>query len=120
MSLIEKAEAAIDQEQAAEMQKKLKKNGFLTFNDYLTSMEQMKKMGGIGSILNMLPGVGSKMKDIEGMVDESALERTKSIILSMTPQERTNPAILNVSRKKPYCQRRRGGYSGGQPSCKAV
>lgn len=98
MSLIEKAEAAIDQEQAAEMQKKLKKMDF-DFNDYLTSMEQMKKMGGIGSILNMLPGVGSKMKDIEGMVDESALERTKSIILSMTPQERTNPAILNVSRK---------------------
>ena len=85
-------------EQAAEMQKKLKKMDF-DFNDYLTSMEQMKKMGGIGSILNMLPGVGSKMKDIEGMVDESALERTKSIILSMTPQERTNPAILNVSRK---------------------
>ena len=98
MSLIEKAEAAIDQEQAAEMQKKLKKMDF-DFNDYLTSMEQMNKMGGIGSILNMLPGVGSKMKDIEGMVDESALERTKSIILSMTPQERTNPAILNVSRK---------------------
>ena len=98
MSLIEKAEAAIDQEQAAEMQKKLKKMDF-DFNDYLTSMEQMKKMGGIGSILNMLPGVGSKMKDIEGMVDESALERTKSIILSMTPQERTNPGILNVSRK---------------------
>ena len=76
------------------------------FNDYLTSMEQMNKMGGIGSILNMLPGVGSKMKDIEGMVDESALERTKSIILSMTPQERTNPAILNVIPQKPYCQRR--------------
>ena len=80
------------------MQKKLKKMDF-DFNDYLTSMEQMKKMGGIGSILNMLPGVGSKMKDIEGMIDEKALERTKSIILSMTPQERSNPGILNISRK---------------------
>ena len=69
------------------------------FNDYLTSMEQMNKMGGIGSILNMLPGVGSKMKDIESMIDESAMDRTKAIILSMTPQERTNPGILNVSRK---------------------
>ena len=63
-------------------------------------MEQMNKMGGLGSILNMLPGVGSKMKDIEGMIDEKAMDRTKSIILSMTPQEaRSNPAILNISRK---------------------
>ena len=98
MSLIEKAEAAIDKEQAQDMQKKLKKMDF-DFNDYLTSMEQMNKMGGIGSILNMLPGMGSKMKDIEGMIDEKALDRTKSIILSMTPQERTNPSILNISRK---------------------
>ena len=98
MSLIEKAEAAFDQDQAAEMQKKLKKMDF-DFNDYLTSMEQMNKMGGIGSILNMLPGIGGKMKDIENMIDESALERTKAIILSMTAQERSNPGILNVSRK---------------------
>ena len=98
MSLIEKAEAAFDQDQAAEMQKKLKKMDF-DFNDYLTSMEQMNKMGGIGSILNMLPGIGGKMKDIESMIDEGALERTKAIILSMTAQERSNPGILNVSRK---------------------
>lgn len=98
MSLIEKAEAAIDQDQAAEMQKKLKKMDF-DFNDYLTSMEQMNKMGGLGSILNMLPGVGNKIRDLEGMIDESALDRTKAIILSMTKQERSNPAILNVSRK---------------------
>ena len=69
------------------------------FNDYLTSMEQMNKMGGIGSVLNMLPGVGSKMKDLEGMIDEKALDRTKAIILSMTPKERSNPGILNPSRK---------------------
>ncbi len=98
MSLIEKAEASIDKEQAQDMQKKLKKMDF-DFNDYLTSMEQMNKMGGIGSILNMLPGMGSKMKDIEGMIDEKAMDRTKSIILSMTPQERSNPSILNISRK---------------------
>mgnify|MGYP000584414353 CR=1 FL=1 len=98
MSLIEKAEAALDQDQAAEMQKKLKKMDF-DFNDYLTSMEQMNKMGGIGSVLNMLPGVGSKMKDLEGMIDEKALDRTKAIILSMTPKERSNPGILNPSRK---------------------
>ena len=98
MSLIEKAEAALDQDQAAEMQKKLKKMEF-DFNDYLTSMEQMNKMGGIGSILNMLPGIGNKAKDLEDMIDEKALDRTKAIILSMTPAERTNPGILNVSRK---------------------
>ena len=86
------------QEQAQEMQKKLKKMDF-DFNDYLTSMEQMNKMGGISSILNMLPGMGGKMKDIEGMIDEKAMDRTKSIILSMTPQERSNPNILNISRK---------------------
>ena len=98
MSLIEKAEAAVDQEKAQEMQKKLKKMDF-DFNDYLTSLEQMNNMGGISSILNMLPGVGGKMKDLEGMIDEKAMERTKSIILSMTPDERSNPSILNISRK---------------------
>lgn len=98
MSLIEKVEASVDREQAQEMQKKLKKMDF-DFNDYLTSMEQMNKMGGLGSVLNMLPGVGSKMKELEGMIDEKAMDRTKSIILSMTPQERSNPNILNISRK---------------------
>jgi signal recognition particle subunit SRP54 len=91
-------EASVDNDQAAEMQKKLKKMDF-DFNDYLTSMEQMNKMGGLGSILSMLPGVGGKMKDLESMIDEKAMDRTKSIILSMTPQERSNPSILNVSRK---------------------
>ena len=98
LTLIEKAEAALDQDQAAEMQKKLKKMDF-DFNDYLTSMEQMNKMGGIGSILNMLPGVGAKAKDLEDMIDEKALDRTKAIILSMTQKERSNPGILNISRK---------------------
>ena len=61
----------------------------------------MKNMGGISSVLSMMPGIGgSKMKDIEGMIDESALARTEAIILSMTPKERANPDILNPSRKK--------------------
>ena len=59
----------------------------------------MNKMGGIGSILNMLPGVGAKAKDLEDMIDEKALDRTKAIILSMTQKERSNPGILNISRK---------------------
>ena len=98
LSLIEKAEAAVDRDKAAEMSRKFKKMDF-DFNDYLTSMEQMNNMGGISSILRMLPGVGNKSKELEDMIDESAMERTKAIILSMTPQERSNPSILNVSRK---------------------
>jgi len=98
MSLIEKVEASVDKEKAQEMQKKFKKMDF-DFNDYLTSLDQMNNMGGIGSILSMLPGVGHKAKELEGMIDEKAMNRTKSIILSMTPQERANPSILNLSRK---------------------
>ena len=99
LSLIEKAEAAVDKEKAQEMSRKFRKMDF-DFNDYLDSMEQMNNMGGIGSILNMLPGVGSKTKELEDMIDEKAMDRTKSIILSMTPQERSNPSILNISRKQ--------------------
>lgn len=98
MSLIEKAQASFDEDQAREMEKKLKKAQF-GFDDFLTSMEQMKKMGGLSSILNMLPGMGGKLKDIEGMVDEKEIERKKAIIFSMTPKERANPDILNPSRK---------------------
>ena len=99
LSLIEKAEAAFDEKRAAEMQEKMRKASF-GFDDYLESMQQMKKMGGLESVLSMLPGMGGKMKDISGMVDEGALKKTESIILSMTPKERSNPDILNISRKQ--------------------
>ncbi len=100
MSLIEKAQANLDEAKAKEMEQKFKKANF-GFDDYLESMNQMKNMGGISSILSMMPGFGgSKMKDIEGMIDEKALARTEAIILSMTPKERSNPDILNPSRKK--------------------
>ncbi|MGI6069621.1 MAG: signal recognition particle protein [Blautia sp.] len=99
MSLIEKVESSIDQEKAKEMEQKLKKADF-GFDDYLESMKQMRNMGGISSVLNMLPGMGGKMKDIEGMIDEKDMARKEAIILSMTPQERSNPSILNVARKQ--------------------
>lgn len=100
MTLIEKAQANLDESKAREMEQKLKKASF-GFDDYLESMNQMKNMGGISSVLNMMPGFGgSKMKDIEGMIDESALAKTEAIILSMTPKERSNPDLLNPSRKK--------------------
>lgn len=98
MSLIEKAQANIDEDKAKAMEQKIKKASF-GFDDYLESMNQMKNMGGIQSVLSMLPGMGSQMKDIESMVDEGELARKEAIILSMTPKERSNPDILNVSRK---------------------
>lgn len=99
MSLIEKAQANIDEEKARDMEQKLKKAQF-GFDDYLESMNQVKKMGGISSVLSMMPGMGSKMPDIESAVDESKMARIEAIILSMTPKERANPDILNPSRKK--------------------
>ena len=100
MTLIEKAQANLDESKAREMEQNLKKASF-GFDDYLESMNQMKNMGGISSVLSMMPGFGgSKMKDIEGMIDESALAKTEAIILSMTPKERSNPDLLNPSRKK--------------------
>ena len=99
MSLIEKAQANIDESKAKEMEQKFKKAQF-GFDDYLESMNQMKNMGGISSILGMMPGLGGKMKDIESMVDEKDMVRKEAIILSMTAKERSNPEVLNISRKQ--------------------
>lgn len=98
MSLIEKAQANLDEEKAKEMEQKFRKNTF-GFDDYLESMNQMKNMGGLSSVLSMLPGIGSQAKDLESMVDEKELARKEAMILSMTPKERSNPDILNPSRK---------------------
>ena len=99
MSLIEKAQANIDEEKARNMEQKLKKAQF-GFDDYLESMNQLKNMGGISSVLSMMPGMGSKMKDLESAVDEKKMAGIEAMILSMTPKERANPDILNPSRKK--------------------
>ncbi|SEF40422.1 signal recognition particle subunit FFH/SRP54 (srp54) [Eubacterium ruminantium] len=95
-SLIEKAQEAIDEEQARKVEEKIRKATF-DFNDFLEQMEQMNKLGGISSILNMIPGMGSKMKNVE--IDEGAMDKPKAIIYSMTEEERCNPDIINVSRK---------------------
>ena len=97
LSLIEKAENAIDQEKAAELTQKLRKAKF-DFNDYIESMQQMKNMGGISSVLSMLPGIKGKQIDAD-MIDEKAMARNEAIIYSMTPKERANPDLLNPSRK---------------------
>lgn len=96
LSLIEKAEAEIDEEKAAEMAKKIKKAEF-DFNDFLEQMQQMKKMGGLSSILSMLPGMGLP-DNLD--IDDDALKGTEAIIYSMTIEERTNPGIINPSRKR--------------------
>ncbi len=97
LTLIEKAEAAVDEEKAKEMEKKFKKAEF-GFDDYLESMAQIRKMGGLEDVMNMIPGLGGQIKGAQ-MPDEKAIGRTEAIIYSMTPEERANPSLLNPSRK---------------------
>ena len=100
MSLIEKAQANIDEEKARSMEQKLKK-AQLGFDDYLESMNQMKNMGGMRKLLEMLPGMGGgQLKQIEDAMDEKKMAQIEAMILSMTPKERANPDLLNPSRKK--------------------
>lgn len=96
-SLIEKAQSAIDDEKAKEMEQKMKKASF-DFNDFLDSLEQMEKMGGMQDMLSMIPGMGNQLKNVE--IDEKQVNRPKAIVLSMTKEERANPGIINPSRKR--------------------
>ncbi len=97
LTLIEKAETALDEKKAAKLEEKLRKNKF-DLNDLLEQMQQVKKMGSMKDILSMLPGVGNKLRDVD--VDDSQLDRVQAIIYSMTPKERSNPDIINPSRKR--------------------
>ena len=97
LTLIEKAQQAVTEEDAKKMQQKLRENSF-TLEDYLEQFESMKKMGGLRSVMSMLPGVSGKIK--EGDLDEAKMERTKAIILSMTKKEREDPVIINANRKR--------------------
>ncbi len=100
LTLIDKAQANldIDEDKSRDMASRMKKGKF-DFEDYLESMKQMRNMGGIGSILSMMPGMGAKAADLEGMVDEKQLAHMEAIVLSMTPEERRNPKLLNPRRK---------------------
>ncbi len=99
LSLIEKVQADYDHEKAKELEQKIKKATF-GFDDYLEQMQQIKNMGGLSSVLSMLPGMGAQMKGLEDAMDEKALGRIEAMILSMTPAERSNPDLLNPSRKR--------------------
>ena len=98
-SLIEKAAAQVDEEQAKELSQKLRKAEF-DYNDFLSQMQQIKKMGGMGSILSMMPGVGSQLAGVDMDEGERSMHRVESIILSMTKEERANPGLINPSRKQ--------------------
>ena len=97
LTLIDKAQADFDETKAKELEKKLKKAEF-DFNDFLEQMQQVKKMGGIGDLLSMIPGMNKQMKGLE--IDEKQVSSTEAIIYSMTKAERSNPDILNPARKK--------------------
>ena len=99
LTLIEKAQEDMDLEKAKEMEQKLKKKKEFDFNDYLDSFMQVKRMGGLGSLMNMMPGMNNQMKGAMDQLDEKQIDRIQAIILSMTPEERSKPSILNPSRK---------------------
>jgi signal recognition particle subunit SRP54 len=97
LSLIEKAEAAYDDKQAEELEKKMREQTF-DLNDYMEQFDQIKKMGSMEQLLSMIPGLSANLKDVQ--IDERQLDRMKAIIQSMTPQERRKPELLNASRRK--------------------
>ena len=97
VSLVERAQEQFDEVEAKRIEAKIKKNKF-DYNDFISQMEQIKKMGDIKSLLNMIPGLGKAMKDVD--IDNSAYTKIECIIQSMTPKERANPELMNLSRKK--------------------
>lgn len=99
LSLIEKAQDAVTEEQAKKLEKKFRENSF-TLGDFLEQFDAIKKMGPIGDILQMIPGVGTKLKISENDIDEKKIARMKAIIQSMTEKERNDPSIINSNRKK--------------------
>ncbi|MBQ4551470.1 MAG: signal recognition particle protein [Clostridia bacterium] len=98
LTLIENATQAMDEEKSEKLSKQLMSAKDLNLEDFLEQMQQMKKMGPLSSILGMMPGIGSKLKDVE--IDDNAMKKPEAIIRSMTPKERRNPDLLNASRRK--------------------
>jgi signal recognition particle subunit SRP54 len=101
VSLVEKAQEQFDQEEARKLSKKIAKNQF-NFEDFLSQIQQIKKMGNIKELASMIPGVGKALKNLD--MDDDAFKGIEAIIHSMTPDERANPAILNGSRRKRIAQ----------------
>ena len=97
VSLVERAQEQYDEKEARRLQKKIAKNQF-DFNDFLNQIAQIKKMGNIKDLVSMIPGVGKAVKDLD--IDDNAFKSIEAIIYSMTPKERSNPDIINSSRRQ--------------------
>ena len=97
VSLVEKAQEQFDAEEARKLQKRIAKDQF-DFNDFVTQIQQIKKMGNVKDLMAMIPGVGKAVKDLD--IDDNAFKGIEAIIKSMTPGERVNPVVLNGSRRK--------------------
>ena len=97
LTLIEKAQNAVSEEEALKLEKKFRENSF-DFEDYLSQLQNLKKMGSLKDIIEMIPGLGSKLKGVD--IDENQLKKNKAIIQSMTPKERRNPDLIKSSNKK--------------------
>jgi len=98
LTLVEKAQNAFSEEEAKKLEEKFRKNSF-TLEDYLVQMDQIKKMGNLGDIINMIPGMGNKLKGANLNVNDKDLARVKAVIQSMTPRERTDPSVIKASHK---------------------
>jgi signal recognition particle subunit SRP54 len=99
VSLVERAQEAYDEKEAVKLAQKLEKDAF-TLEDFLDQMQQVKKMGPLGNVISMIPGLGGAAKDAQAAIDRGELARVEAIIRSMTPKERTDPGILNASRRR--------------------
>ena len=99
VSLVERAQEAYDEKEAAKLAEKLQKNAF-SLDDFLEQMQQVKKMGPLGSIMEMIPGLGGAAKEAQQAIDRGDLAHVEAIIRSMTPKERADPTILNASRRR--------------------
>ena len=119
LSLVERAQEAFDEKQAAKLEEKVRKASF-TLEDMLDSMRQMQKMGPMGQIMSMIPGMGGMAKEAQAAVDRGDLRRTEAIILSMTPRERREPGVLNASRRRRIANGSGTSPAGGQPAREAV
>ena len=97
VSLVERAQEQFDEEEARKLQKKIAKNTF-DFNDFLSQINQIKKMGNVKDLMGMIPGMGKAIKDVD--IDDDAFKQVEAIIGSMTPTERANPSLINGTRRK--------------------
>ena len=117
LSFIEKAEQQVDEDRAAELEKRLKKGQF-TFEDFLDQMKMMRKMGPLSSLLGMIPGMGAQLRNVK--IDDRELDRIEAIVLSMTPEERRRPELIKGSRRRADRQGLRHERPAGQRAGQAV